>query len=351
MRIFDIRDGDEFTEYSKVLFQVEHDEAVLENWLESNPDSILEDSRILITGRQVSTNLGGVIDLLGVDREGNIVVVELKRDRTPRDTIAQALEYASFAARLDADELERILRHYENDESLSLVEHHREYFELSETEAVSFNKDQHIVVVGQNVTPPIRQTAAYLRSKGINATCVEFTFFRSDEGNRILSQDIVIGKETGKPVPVESGSLPRTTEDAFLASCDEYGKVVFLSILNMAKEKSMPIHWGAKGFSLNVDLNGVHTAVCYGYPPNSVYKQSLYTALGDGPGGVKRKTAVPDQTNQSLREQAEATGLFVSAGQELKCHISRKLTKSEVGSLLKWCESVEQAIRKYGLKQ
>ena len=57
MRIFDIRAGDEFTEYSEVPFQVEHNEAILENWLESNPDSILENSRILITGRQVSTNL------------------------------------------------------------------------------------------------------------------------------------------------------------------------------------------------------------------------------------------------------------------------------------------------------
>ena len=46
----------------------------------------------------VPTDLGKSIDLLGVDREGNVVVVELKRDRTPRDVVAQALEYAAFAA-------------------------------------------------------------------------------------------------------------------------------------------------------------------------------------------------------------------------------------------------------------
>ena len=74
--------------------------------LETNPDGILEDGRVLIIGRQVRTDLGGVIDLLGVDRQGNVVVVELKRDRTPRDVVAQALEYAAFAARLDVDALE-----------------------------------------------------------------------------------------------------------------------------------------------------------------------------------------------------------------------------------------------------
>ena len=51
-----------------------------------------------------------------------MVVVELKRDRTPRDVVAQLLEYASFAERLDVDALESILRVYQKDESLSLAE-------------------------------------------------------------------------------------------------------------------------------------------------------------------------------------------------------------------------------------
>jgi RecB family endonuclease NucS len=71
-----------------------------------NPGGILEDGPLLIIGRQVPTDLGKWIDLLGVDREGNVAVVELKRDRTPRDVVAQALEYAAYAARLDVDELE-----------------------------------------------------------------------------------------------------------------------------------------------------------------------------------------------------------------------------------------------------
>ena len=101
MRIFSVGSDGDFTEYEELPFEVDHEESVLEAWLESNPDKILEDGRILIIGRQVRTDLGGFIDLLGVDREGNVVVVELKRDRTPRDVVAQALEYAAFAARLD----------------------------------------------------------------------------------------------------------------------------------------------------------------------------------------------------------------------------------------------------------
>jgi len=350
MRVFGVQHDGQFSEYVQTPFQADHEEAVLEDWLESNPDGIVEDGRILIIGRQVVTNFGGFIDLLGLDREGDVVVVELKRDRTPRDTIAQSLEYASFAERLDTTQLEGILRSYLNDESLSLAEHHREYFELTSDEAIAFNKNQRIVIVGQRVTPDIRQTSTFLRSKGIRVTCVEFTFFQANGGTPLLSQEIVVGTESQKPKHVASGSLPIVTEEAFLASTDENGKAVFSKILELAKAKAMPIHWGTKGFSLNVDVAGTHVAVCYVYPPDSVFKQTLRAGLRDV-GGVERKTAVPEDVIQALWKQAEETGLFVPAGRNLKCQITRLLTESEIESLVRWCEAVEKAVKQHGLKQ
>jgi hypothetical protein len=350
MRVYGIEPDGKFREYIQTPFQADHEEVVLEKWLESNPDGILEDGRILIVGRQVATNFGGFIDLLGIDREGDVVVVELKRDRTPRDTLAQALEYVSFVERLDTGQIEGIIRSYLNDESLNLAEHHRAYFELGSDEAVAFNKDQRIVVVGQRVTPEIRQTASFLRSKGIRITCVEFTFFQTNGGTRLLSQEIVVGKESEKPGPVASGSLPIVTKDAFLASLDDNGKAVFSQILQLASEKSMPIHWGTKGFSLNVDIDGNHVAVCFGYPAESVYKQSIYTALR-GRGGMKSKTAVPEDVWKALWNKAESTGLFIPAGHELKCPINRNLSEQEISSLLTWCAAVAEAIREHGLKE
>lgn len=346
MRVFGIQDDGAFTEYDHVPFEVEHEEKTLEDWLESNPDGILEDSGVLIIGRQVRTNFGGFIDLLGVDRAGDMVVVELKRDRSPRETIAQSLEYASFVERLGAGQLEDIFRSYLNDELASLAEHHRAYFDLGDA-AVAFNKDQRIIVIGQSITPEIRQTAAFLCSKGTRVTCVEFTFFRSQEGSRLMSQEIVIGEESRRPVEVSSESHSSVTEEQFLEACNENGRAVSSRILELSREKSMPIRWGVKGFSMNVDLDGNHVAFCYGYPPNSVYKQSFYAALRESPIG---KTAIPQETIEALEEQVQRTGLFTPAGQRLKCPIERGLSDTEVGALLAWCDAVADAIREYGLR-
>jgi RecB family endonuclease NucS len=38
----------------------------------------------MVIGRQVHTGYGGFVDVLGVDLEGRVHVIELKRDRTPR---------------------------------------------------------------------------------------------------------------------------------------------------------------------------------------------------------------------------------------------------------------------------
>src|SRR5206468_2825608 len=51
---------------------------------------------------------GGRIDILGLDGDGNTVVIECKRDRTPRETIAQTLDYASWIAHLTTRQIHEI---------------------------------------------------------------------------------------------------------------------------------------------------------------------------------------------------------------------------------------------------
>ncbi|QPL45339.1 DUF91 domain-containing protein [Halomonas sp. A40-4] len=61
--------------------------------------SILNPDWLLI-GRQVRTGFDKLIDLLALDANGNVVIIELKRDKTPRDVVAQAIDYASWVLTL-----------------------------------------------------------------------------------------------------------------------------------------------------------------------------------------------------------------------------------------------------------
>ena len=87
-------------------------EQQLETDLENNDHVLLAPERILYIGRQVTTDLNKAIDLLGVDVQRRTVVVELKKERTPRSMVAQALEYAAFVQKLDLDALNGIAVRY-----------------------------------------------------------------------------------------------------------------------------------------------------------------------------------------------------------------------------------------------
>ena len=75
-------------------------EGLLENILTRNPD-MLEEGLELV-GRQTET-AGGTLDLLGVDRDGRLVVFELKRGTLNRDAVAQIIDYASCLDAMDLD--------------------------------------------------------------------------------------------------------------------------------------------------------------------------------------------------------------------------------------------------------
>ena len=81
-------------------------EARIENWIRDDVGLVNKD--LLVIGQQVPTAYGGLIDLLAIDAVGNVVILELKRDRTPRDIVAQVLDYASWVEKLGYDEIETI---------------------------------------------------------------------------------------------------------------------------------------------------------------------------------------------------------------------------------------------------
>lgn len=291
MRVFRIASNGKFVKYMPIPFEVQHEEVDLEDWLESNPDGILDADSVMFIGRQVRTNLGGKIDLLGLDRQGNVVVVELKRDKVPRDVIAQALEYVSFAALLEDPQLEALFRKYEQDESLNLAESHLQYFSLCQE--VSFNKDQRVVIVGQQITPEIRQTASFLNQRGVRVRCIEFSYFESSKEDRLLSQQIVVDDEKVRATSIPTVSRRKITKEEFLAACDANGRHLYDHILAFGEESSLRVRWAAKEFSLNVVSGDVHAPFLRGSLPEVHYGQTLYTTLR-WQNGLAGKTALPE---------------------------------------------------------
>ncbi len=92
-------------------------EQFLEDMIDKNL-SILSENWML-NGRQEITHFGGRTYLLAIDPNGDLVLIELKRHKTPREIVAQAIDYAAWVEKLTSDKIAQIYQRYSNGGNLS----------------------------------------------------------------------------------------------------------------------------------------------------------------------------------------------------------------------------------------
>lgn len=347
MRLFKVKPTGEFSEFKEHLFEDGYREETLESWLEQNSQSIVEDGALLIIGRQVATNLGCFIDLLALDKEGNTAIIELKRGKTPRDVIAQALEYSSWVETLEYSELEQILRDYQKEENLNLSEYHKAFFKLEDTEGVSFNKDQRVVVVGYQISQPVRETAMFLRKKGLRTTCVEFNYFKSDAREQLMTVEIVVGKEPIMKGPIKTESRPTTTKEQFLQHIDGNALPVFTAIFELAEANSLHLRWGAFGFSLCSNVEDMLIPFLQGYPNSAAFGQVIYTYSS----AVTKKVENGIELFEWFKDELMKTMLFEKTKVELKYTIQKKPSREKIEELTSIIQEFLNRLSKHGLLQ
>lgn len=162
----------------------------LEPWLASNPEIIGPD--IMIIGRQVPTK-SGLIDLLGIDRSGNTVIIEIKRAELPRETLAQAIDYASDVAEWTVERLSKICADYTRK---TFEEAFSEAFPDADLENLNINSTQRIVLVGFSIEASLERMIEWLSdSYGVNLNAIVLSYVKTKAGEELLTKTSVISEE------------------------------------------------------------------------------------------------------------------------------------------------------------
>lgn len=185
--------GSTLTTISRKRLEKEDD---LQRWIAENPKLIGLD--VLVLGREVET-ISGRIDILALDTEGNVVVIECKRDRTPRDVIAQILDYASYVNGLSTRDLEKIAIQKAN-KPLAQLFQDKYHIPLPET----LNSSHSLVIVSSEFDPSSKRIVEYLAEvHGIAINAIFFTTFDHQSETLIatewmMDQEEVVQRATDK---------------------------------------------------------------------------------------------------------------------------------------------------------
>ena len=145
-------------------------ERVLEDMIVAAP-RILSDEWMLI-GRQERTGVGGIIDLLAIAPDGALVLIELKRERTPREVVAQAIDYAVWVEDLEAQDIAAIYGRFAPGGDLAADFRARFGQPLDED---TLNNSHQIVIVATHLDDSSERIVAYLNKRdiAINVLCFQ----------------------------------------------------------------------------------------------------------------------------------------------------------------------------------
>ncbi len=132
---------------------------------------------ILVLGRQVATKFSGFVDVLGVDSDGRVHVIELKRDRTPREVVAQVLDYGAWAENLTLSDAIDI---YQDKIGGGLAEAFAEHFGVALPD--TFNADQQLTIVASELDAASDRIVEYLATRyDVPINAVFFRHFKDGD--------------------------------------------------------------------------------------------------------------------------------------------------------------------------
>jgi len=143
------------------------------------PDILSE--QWMIIGRQEDTGLGGRIDLLAIAPDGTLILIELKRGRTPREVVAQAIDYATWLEQLDAQEVGRIYARFAPGHDLA-TDFGTRFGQL--LDEATINQSHQIAIVAASLDTSSERIVAYLHKPDIPINVLCFQVF--DTGSEQL---------------------------------------------------------------------------------------------------------------------------------------------------------------------
>lgn len=169
-------------------------ESRLEEWLRKDVGLVNDD--LLVIGKQVPTAHTGSIDLLAMDADGNLVILELKRDKTPRDVVAQTLDYASWVKNLEYEDVQRIAAKFWGGDA-AFEQAFMKKFGTDPPKVV--NEKHRMYIVASALDPSTERILEYLsETYGVDINFASFNYFKTSDGVEIVGRSMLIDEEVAQ---------------------------------------------------------------------------------------------------------------------------------------------------------
>lgn len=166
----------------------------IEKWIENNPQILGEELHILTTEYDKFDKTNERLDLLAIDRNGVLVVIELKRDDSGKDVDIQAIKYAAYCSTLTLNEVVEIHKDYLIKQKKKKTSEEVRDIVLSfvQGDFEQIGDKPRIIIVSSNYRPEVTASVMWLRKFGIDFKCIRLIPYQIDSNTLGLEAVTII---------------------------------------------------------------------------------------------------------------------------------------------------------------
>jgi hypothetical protein len=151
----------------------------LENLLAQCMEEIFEDEQIMTIFQE--RQYQAEPDICGLDKDGNLIIFELKRDFVNADTTIQVMRYAQIWGQYDYNDLNENYKKWHGKKKgaiKDLMTAHKEYFELEGPLLRDrFNITQRLILVGNSTDTYLADAVKYWKTQGLDIDFIPYRFY------------------------------------------------------------------------------------------------------------------------------------------------------------------------------
>ncbi|MBU4609719.1 DUF4268 domain-containing protein [Achromobacter sp. GG226] len=170
----------------------------LQEWLANQPDALGEELLIIQKEFDGFDDTRERLDLLAIDKDGNLVIIENKLDDSGKDVVWQALKYASYCSTLSKSQIAEIFQKYldkanPGQDAKALI---CEFLQEEAFADVVLNpgNDQRLILVAAQFRKEVTSTVLWLLKHRVFVKCFRATPFQD-------GQDLFLTVEQVIPLP------------------------------------------------------------------------------------------------------------------------------------------------------
>lgn len=171
----------------------------LQEWIANNPTILGEELLIIQKEFDGFSDTNERLDLLAIDKNGNLVIIENKLDNSGKNVVWQAMKYAGYCSSLKKEDIKNIFQQYliksgKQEEAEDVIV---DFLEKDDFNEVQLNIDvsQRIILVAREFRKEVTNTVIWARKFGMKIQCIKIIPY-SFKGELLVDIDQIIpGKD------------------------------------------------------------------------------------------------------------------------------------------------------------